>query len=287
MRCLVAALLLLAGLSGCSSPNLPDYVQLGDLRILALDTVAPSQPEVNPGTSVTLQPIVSDLNGGGRALSFTVETCPDPGISYGATPTCQGTPDYQTTPAPITLTGVPNGTYTGLAPQFSITVPSTVLTGQSPVAQFNGVAYLVFYTVTASDGTTVQSFRRIIASAPGKTTKDSDPVITGVTGNGNALSTTAVNTMPTIPLDLAITYDPNATTTYQTMQSDGSLVSAVESFTTTWFFSDGSLDYDRSVGTGTDNWTPPSPPPAGRAAIFVVVTRDGRGGENYQFLSFE
>src|SRR5205085_549270 len=104
------------------------------------------QSEVNPGTSVTLQPVVSDLNGGGRTLSVLVQTCIDPGISFGA-PTHCGTIDSSTTSSFASGTLSANGTFTGLAPTISVSVPAAPLNFVLAAAnlKFNGVAYLVFY----------------------------------------------------------------------------------------------------------------------------------------------
>ena len=120
----------------CSNSSFPSASQLGPTMILSLQL---SPPEVNPGATVTLTPLVSDLNGGGRALTYTIEACPDPGIAQGATPTCDTSPNLVTVASNQPLTGLTSPTYTGTGPTASITVPSNTLDNQPSYAQYDGV----------------------------------------------------------------------------------------------------------------------------------------------------
>jgi len=52
-------------LAGCQKSTLPNYSVLGGLRVAALEL---DHPEVDPGMTVTLIPLVSDYSGAGRAL---------------------------------------------------------------------------------------------------------------------------------------------------------------------------------------------------------------------------
>ena len=172
MRLILCAMALLF-LPTCGTSTLPTYVQLGDLRILTLQAQS-NQSEVNPGTSgVTIQPVVSDINGGGRTLTVTVQTCADPGISLGAPPQCANVDSTSTSSFSTTTLSV-NSTYTGLAPTVTVNVPAspTNYAAATTVEQYNGVAYLVFYTLSASDGTSVTAFKRIMVSSPSKVTKN-------------------------------------------------------------------------------------------------------------------
>lgn len=281
-------LFVVLALSGCSSGDLPDYVKLDSLRVLALKVKAPGQPEMNPGGSVTLQPLVSDINGAGRALTYAVAACRDPGIGYGVPAACT-TPDFTIAATAVgALTTVfATQTNTGIAPEFTVPLPdASIFNGVSSDAQYNGVPYLIFYTISAADGTSVQSFRRILISPTTKTTKNANPTITSVTSNGTALDATNPVTLPTSGVDLSVTYPDASVETYQVMAADGSLQSQTEFLTATWFYSDGSLDKFRTFGTDTNHWNPPSAAPTGRGAIFAVVLRDARGGEDFQLIEF-
>jgi hypothetical protein len=306
-----AGLALTIGLGGCAKDNLPDYIQLGSLRVLALKA---DHPEVAPGASVTITPVVSDF-ALGRALTYSALGCVDPGVGYGAKPSCDGVPGAATlVPVGTAVGTIDSGkfTHTGAAPQFTVTVPSTILANRSAIDQFNGVAYLVVYTLTAtsSDGTASQvvSYKRIIASADAAAglshlasgaLRNSNPALSGIsaaprTGGAQALSALVqglsfpladTSEIPLSPAFGAGTAD--AAEAYTLVGTDGTVRGLTETLTTTWFISDGSMAFYRTNGTDSDAWTPPSAQPktaAGdsRGVFFVVVTRDGRGGESFQ-----
>ena len=77
--------ILLLCLTSCTKDNLPEFNKLDGLRILAFQAAT---PEVNPGMAVTLTPIISDI--GATSLNFSASSCIDPGISFGADPSCDG-----------------------------------------------------------------------------------------------------------------------------------------------------------------------------------------------------
>ena len=65
---------------------------------------------------MTLTPLISDLNGSGRALTYTIRTCTDFGIDLGATPSCDSRPDLVVVANNQPLTGLTAPTYTGTSP---------------------------------------------------------------------------------------------------------------------------------------------------------------------------
>lgn len=254
---------------GCSEDTLPKYVALGDLRILAL---AASAPEVDPGTSVTITPYVSDFNNTGP-LQFAWQACVDAGVGYGATPTCEGnlTATSVTTGTVSTLNA--GNTYTAAADGFSVSVPTTVLTGRSDVDQYNGVAYLVMYSLTNASNQTVKSFKRIIVSAPAKSTKNQNPGISAVLANGAAFASLAAGTR----FDMSLMFS-SSPETYQQKKADGSLAGQTETYQATWFYSDGETKYYRTTSNDGNQYTTPAAFPAGRSSFLVIVLRDDRGG---------
>jgi hypothetical protein len=254
---------------GCSEDTLPKYVALGDLRILAL---AASAPEVDPGASVTITPYLSDIGNTGP-LQFAWQACVDAGVGYGATPTCEGNPTATavTTGAVSTLNA--GNTYTAAADGFSVSVPATVLTGRSDVDQYNGVAYLVMYSLTNVNNQTVKSFKRIIVSTPSKLTKNQNPGISAVLANGAAFASLAAGTR----FEMSLTFS-SSPETYQQKKADGLLAAQNETYQTTWFYSDGETKYYRTTSNDANQYTTPASFPAGRSSFLVIVLRDDRGG---------
>lgn len=267
-------------LCSCSSKDFKDYNALGDLRIL---TIVADQPEVSPGTTVTFTPVLSDLNGGGRTLNYTVFGCIDPGVSVGVTPACSTADPTSIQSGTVTIAAGSSHTYTGAVSTFSLTMPSsaTIFANQSASAQYNGVAYLVFYSVSSQDGTsTVNSFTRVIVSEASKATKNTNPVISSVTENDVAIGTSI--SIPAVTTSFGVTASAGSAETYLLESLGGSLISNTEQLTNTWFISDGSFEYQRS-SVGSDNsWYPPATSSTSRGMIILVVTRDGRGGAAFQ-----
>jgi hypothetical protein len=248
------------------------------LRVLTIKALA-DQGEVNPGATVTLQPVISDLNGGGRNLNVTVQTCVDPGVGYGVQARCV-TPDSTTTSSFSGTTLGANNTYTGEAPTFTVNVPALPLV--RPLDQYNGIAYLVIYTISAADGSSVTAFKRIIVTDPSKTAKNKNPAISNVTANGAPLAPS--NTYSAAGQDLMPFFSAGAET-YQLMNADGSFTTQTENLTTTWFYTDGTMKFQRTFDADMNHWDP-TPKGAGRGSALVVVTHDGRGGEDYQVFQF-
>lgn len=64
-------------LSSCGGENFPNYSLLRDLRVLAL---VPSTPEVNPGATVQITPVLSYVEPkAGETLKWSASACLDPG----------------------------------------------------------------------------------------------------------------------------------------------------------------------------------------------------------------
>ncbi|PWU17042.1 MAG: hypothetical protein C5B49_09625 [Bdellovibrio sp.] len=268
----------------CDRGEFPLYAQLGDLRVLTIKAV--SNAEVNPGATVTLQPVISDLNGGGRQLNVIVQTCVDPGLSLGAVPVCAA-PDSTSNSSFSASTLGANNTYTGEAPPFTVNVPP--LTLAAPTDRYNGVNYLVIYTVTSGDGaSTVTSFKRILVSDPGKTGKNQNPAFSGVTSNGVSLTASSASASNVNPYSSAVaTLQPSFSVgaeQYQWMNPDGTFIPRTELLATTWFYTDGSTQYQRTSDTDVNQWTPARV--STRGVALVAVVRDGRGGEDYQIFQF-
>lgn len=258
---------------GCSPDNLPKYDELTGLRILAL--VATS-PEVDAGGSTTITPIVSDITET-TALSYEAVGC----VAITSVDTsCTGNP---------TATALQNGTlnsgdmtaarsFTGSAASFTVTIPSAavIFNQRNSQDQFNGISYVISYVLRNSRGESLQSFRRIIVSTRPVAEKNQNPVLNEVLANGTALTTT----LPAGSNGISITPSFGAITaeSYRVQTDSGAYRNESEELVTTWFVTDGTLKYYRSVSSEENIWTTPDSQPTTRDAFLIAVTRDGRGG---------
>lgn len=268
--------LILLFLAGCSDSNLPKYSQLSGLRILALK----AQPaEVNPGETVTITPVVSDVTEPTQ-LSYSAFACMDSGIALGAEPTCNGnsTKVTLTSGSVSALTAVK--AFTGLADSITVTVPDaqTILAQRSSAQKYNGVSYIFEYILQNSRGEQVKSIKRLLVSDVSKTNKNTNPDISDLLVNGGTIG----NTIESLPLatevETSLTYSGSPVESFQKMESNGQLRDEVEELVTTWFVTDGKMNYQRTVGFDTNKYEGPVVSPVGRPAYLIGITRDGRGG---------
>ncbi len=262
----------------CNTNHLPTYTQLGDLRIL---TLIATPPEALPGQTIALTPVLSDLNGQGRTLTYSVEACMDPGVSRGVQPQCQNPDSTNQLSGTTTLPAGTSQTYTGSIASLSITLPqsSIAFAAATPAMQYNGTNYLIFYTLSASAGnSSVRSFVRVTLST--KTPQNQNPILTSI--NRNDTPILSIFQTPEASTNFNITIPSSSFETYSILKNDGSLISQTETLSSTWFISDGSFNSDLTIGSDENSWTPPSPKPTSRGSVILVVTTDSRYGAAFQ-----
>lgn len=268
-------LLLSLFLFSCEKDNLPEFNRLEGLRVITLQA---NTPEVNPGTAVTMTPIVSDIHS--TSLSYSVTTCLDPGLSYGAQPTCEGNPSKVViaTAAALTLPGVAES-WTGAADTFVVNVPSdtVMFAGRTPAEIYNGVNYLVIYTLTNNTGQSVTAFKRIVVSETAKIAKNVNPVTTQVFADGSPLTTMNWGSKFNLSTDLSMV----SAEAYVVKNTKLESFAKTENLTTTWFITDGEAKYFRSAGTDSNEFNAPGQPPVGRSFYLMAVSRDDRGGVSF------
>lgn len=268
--------------SGCANENFPKYQKLDSFRVIGIQA---DKPEVLISTlpaTVTLTPVLSDSGSGGRTVTITGSACPDPGINFGAEPTCDQSPlkvDLSipsVTPGAAASNSQVFGTpsLTGSTPSFTVTVPSGLTTGRSTSDLFNGIGYLVSLRFQAGDKV-VRAYKRIAIS--NKSTANVNPSITSVLGNGSALTL-----LPTT--DVTLSVQTSAPASYEAMSAEGVIVSRTESLRVTYFHTDGLMKFARLSPLETNTWTPPAAAPAGRPATIVVVIYDGLGGMAFRVV---
>lgn len=262
-------------LSACSKDDLPDFNKLENMRVLAFQV---NTPEVNPGATVTVTPIISDINA--TSLNYTAQTCLDPGISVGAEPTCESNPTKQVIASQVGLTipGVAES-WTGVADAFAVTVPAANIIFANKLTQekYNGVSFLVEYILTNNLGTTLRTVKRIIVSDSAKTTKNTNPLVTQVYADGVVMNTLTLDTKVNVTTDLAMT----SAESYLVQNGDGSTSSLTENLSVTWFITDGKTKYFRSENIKSNEYSTPVALPAGRSAYLIAVAKDDRGGLSF------
>jgi len=259
-------------LFSCEKDNLPEFNRLEGLRVLSLRA---NTPEVNPGTAVTITPIVSDIHA--TSLSYSISVCLDPGLGYGAQPTCEGNPSKVViaTNASATLPGAGEN-WTGNADAFVVNVPNDTImfAGKTSYETFNGVNYLVVYTLTNDLGQSVTAIKRIVVSETAKTSKNTNPVTTQVFADGAPLTVMNWGTKFNLSTDVSLVSAEN----YSLQNTKSETLARTEKLTTTWFVTDGDAKFFRSSGTDSNEFNAPGQAPVGRSFYILAVTYDDRGG---------
>lgn len=257
-------------LSGCSKDNLPEFNRLETLRVV---TLISSQPEVNPGDTVTITPVVSDVRA--TSLKYSVSVCLDPGVSVGAEPTCEGSLSQIILATDVALVQPTLAeSWTGLADTFNVSIPSEaiIFAGRSTLERYNGVSYLLQYTLSNDLGEKVKAIKRIVVSETSKTSKNLNPVTSDILANGVSL----VTLTPGSTVELTTNLTASSAEAYF-LQSATGLENHNENLVTTWFVTDGTTKFYRSEGLSSNSYEV-SGPPAGRSSYILAVTKDDRGG---------
>lgn len=262
-------------LFSCQKDDLPEFNRLEGLRVLALQA---NTPEVNPGANVTITPVISDIYS--NSLNYSVSACLDPGLSYGAEPSCEGNPS-KVVIAPSTPLGLPGlaESWTGAADPFVVNIPATaiIFAGRSAYEVWNGVNYLVVYTLTNDSGKTVTAVKRILVSDSAKTAKNNNPVTTQVYADGVALTAMSWGAQFTLTTDLSNVSAEN----YVVQNKNSQTLAKTEALTTTWFVTDGETKYFRSTGTEGNFFKSPGQAPNRRSFYLLAITHDDRGGVSF------
>ncbi len=260
----------------CTNDKLPKYDELNTLRVLTLQL---DQPEADAGATLQLTPYLSDINET-SALTYEVKRCLDPGVALGAEPICEGNPSAVTVQAGTLNTGDMTTAhfFTGTGTAVSVPLPlsAQIFSGRSTDEQFNGIAYLITYKITNSRGESVSAFKRAIISTRAAGQKNQNPVVPEILSNGTSFTSNAYPSGQTLQISPKIS--AGSTETYQVMKNDGTLETKTEELTTTWFITEGSFKYYRSLGTEADEYKAADSLTTGRDGFIVAVTRDGRGG---------
>ncbi len=284
MKKILVSVLSLVLFTSCADDTLPKYYDLGGFRILGIHVNTPDVNETSLPSVVTLTPILSDLDSGGRAITVTVVSCIDPGVSFGAKPSCDGV-SGATSPTQYnavigaqgpgsSIFGSPS--YTGtldVGGAITVTVPAGVLTGRSDIEKFNGVGYLITLTFQAGSET-IRAYKRITVFSGSGRVANTNPDI----------SSLGLTTLPTVETSILPTLSLG-TTTYQLMNQSGVVTNIDKKYFISYFVTDGTLKKSRTDVGEAALWTPPVTAPSGRPATVVGVIYDSIGGMDFVIVN--
>jgi hypothetical protein len=276
MKSLYLIILLPLLIFSCGDDSFKKVEALGNFRLLG---ILADSPEVDPNGDrfVDVQVLVSDIEGGGRTIQGTVQTCIDPGISFGAQVSC----DHDPTSIPVNYDidfqndaglGAAN-LYTGLTNILPVNVPANILNGRNSRDQFNGVGYIVIFKFTV-DGKEEKAFKRIVGTNRGALNQN--PVISDLLLNGSTILA-----FPTNGDDLLLTSNAPETYSYQT--SDNVTEVRTEALQVAWYTSQGEFTLAK---TNIDESTKYDSNPTSGASLVMAIVRDERGGMSFIIKRF-
>jgi hypothetical protein len=268
-------------LVACNATDMARSSTLGGLRVLAL---VADTPDLGPGETATISPMISFVGGAATAtLTSTVTHCLQPSIAFGSEATCDGNPT-KVGPVTTTLTQPTSiNNLTGTANTFTVTTPASaiIFAGRTTYDQYNGIPYLIIYTLTASSGETVTSFRRLSVTSRTGADRNTNPTLTDIFSNGASLTSLPLNGQFNLSAQIGSTVD-----SYQVQLVDGSFKPRSEEFLVSWFNTDGELSRDRTSASESTLYTAPGAATSGRKSYFISVLRDSRGGVSALIKSF-
>ncbi len=266
MNKLIACIFLIL-FGSCGDDNFKKYSSLKGFRVLGLIANLPEVSDTNDTISIT--PILSDIENEGRSIKIKVEGCVDPGIANGEEIDCFGGQKYQLFSENLyDLSALLGGSYfTGAITPINVTIPSGVLNGRSIFEQYNGIDYILVFTFFYEDKRILKSFKRIKVSS--RLEKNSNPTIDSV----DAILMTSSDQQ----LSINVSESPESFTFYDLT---GKVATSSEVYYVSWFSSSGEIETSQVyLGEKTKINLGDSLPDE---LVLVVILRDGRGGVTYQ-----
>jgi hypothetical protein len=269
-----SAVLALLGLARCSEDLAPQSLVDG-FRIIA---VRADIPDAVPGDTVTLDALLGDPTGDGRAVSYLWVAC-----HLGPARDPAACADFESG----AIVGV------GFLPTFSFTAPApsdgeteaqvmvTLLVCAGGTFTFPGDGGTPTTEPQCSGGDGATAYKRVFARAADE--RNHNPALAGLTRDGAAWTEPELR-LPACaegscePVEVVATWGEGSAETW-TEIAFGSPRSRTEDIFVSWFATAGSFGRTRSAGEEpTVEWTPP----AGPATIdFWIVGHDGRGGTDW------
>jgi hypothetical protein len=268
---------------GCGTDVLPKYYLLDRLRVLGANTVGAAAEFSGGDAGIQVAFHISDPKGAGRTLSYSLESCVDPGIGIGATPSCANNPTRTVITALSTFVpGTAATNFYGVLTTPAFSVPAAGIMFIDPTTgspkptyqQDNGVAYIVILRLTATTTENLIAYKRVIVST--KAAKNQNPTFGSPALTLNGLdATTYTLTTDAIPMNSSVA--TGSVETYFLEDSNGTSATKTEALTVTWFTNAGQIRYTRTDPGVENRYTPPAP--LATVTSIIAVLRDDRGGE--------
>lgn len=248
-------------LFSCGDNNFKDRYDLGPARILG---VYFDLPEISPGSTATVNAIVSFEDQTTETLESRLRYCPDPGLAFGVDPTCEQQPGttllYDWTPLSFSDPAVKTQILNSMG---AITAPADFLNQSGDAEKLQGKIILVEYSIRVSGTLTSSAFSRLRVSDPTlKPQKNLNPILNDVLINQVALSARPA----TLTGELGVSFDSSSLQTG-------------EELLTSFYVSKGKVKYPRIIGSQTTTWDITAQENLESATLTVVaVGRDENGG---------
>jgi len=269
-------------LFGCGDSPPGDKRLLEKLRILA---VVASSPEAYPEQSITIIPVISDINGSGRELTLKVEGCPYEDIVEDDENTCRqskhraelfsGTVSGHLSPDSIGIPAFSSPNYTGALKAISVVLPESdiIFSDKSGFQQYLGVNYAITLEIWANGlENSVKGYKKVKVSV--NTRKNLNPDINDFLYKGQSFLT-----FPTDDVSITPGFGQGSQENYTSYDfSTGTQENKDETLTVSWMVSDGDLRYYNTENENSVSFSPPVKIEAARNLVLVGVVRDGRGG---------
>jgi hypothetical protein len=248
-------------LNGCGDNDFTDRYELGEPRILGLIL---SAPEVSPGQTTTVSPILSFENQNSEIIEHRLRGCPDPGLSFGVDPTCEGVSDLQTIQDWTSFTfSNPAVKSEILGSLGTVTVPGDYLETATDVEKVTGRVYLIEYSVRVDGTQILNAFSRLrVTDAVLKPTKNQNPILQDLLYESSSLTVRPTN----LKGALSVSFDSSSLDTGETLL-------------TSYFVSRGEIDFSRTLGTQFTSWELTQSELDNQDKLTVIaIGRDERGG---------
>jgi hypothetical protein len=256
-------LLLIFLFSSCGDDKLNKVETLDSFRVLAIQSATPELTQTT-GLTVTVRPYISDVKGGGRTLNAVVDGCIDPGTSFGAEVTCDGSSSKVSVAYSVNTSSLANLNSGWGANTSALSIPDSIFAGKTEREKFNGVPYIVIFNFTV-DGVVKKFFRRILVT--NRTTLNTNPTLSNLLLNGSTISKPKLNDY--------LSATTSGVENYNYVLIDGTVENRNELLTIAWYVSSGELNISKALANESVQYktSPPSSP-----LLIIGVLRDERGG---------
>jgi hypothetical protein len=236
--------------------------QRGKIEGFKIFGLVADKPEASPGDTVTITPVVTDIDGEGRALSFQAEICE--GLKdERANFSCDGR-GFHSTVSQNAISTLEAPEYTGAGDEFTFTVPADFLsTAEEKTA---GKILTVFYKLKSADGTETRAMKRVVVSL--KPAKHRNPVLRGIESDIEIQATSVTaNSAKVRPL----------------LELTGLSQMEREEVRVVWYSSQGEFWWRETKSEGVNFFNPVGKEKelVKRPPLILLITRDSKGGSAF------